>query len=178
MGRFARQRTDYWIELIHQLRDIYSGKLTYGENWDASFKIEFWKELDFIGIDAYFPISDKRQPTSQQLQDGWGKLLPKLKGLSIENNRKIVFTEYGYRSIEQCAKKPWDYNLDNEMSEDHQVQALKALYNNVWSQDYFAGGFIWKWFPDHNKAGGPNDKMFTVQNKKAQKLVKSIYSSR
>ena len=177
MSRFAMQRVPYWRSLIKELREIYSGQLTYGENWDSSFKIEFWNDLDFIGIDAYFPICSQKQPTLLELESGWNKLLPKLKTLSEKNNRKIVFAEYGYRSIVECAKSPWDYGVENEVSENQQELALKALYNTIWKQDYFAGGFIWKWYPDHKTAGGPEDKMFTVQNKRAEELVKSTYSS-
>jgi len=177
LSRFARQRVPYWRSLINELREIYSGQLTYGENWDASFKVEFWDDLDFIGIDAYFPISSQKKPTLKQLESGWNNLLPKLKSLSETNDRKIIFTEYGYRSIVECAKSPWDYGVENEVSEEQQELALKALYNTIWKQKYFAGGFIWKWYPDDRTAGGPTDKMFTVQNKKAEELVRSTYSS-
>ena len=177
MGRFARQRVSFWRSLIKDLREIYSGQLTYGENWDGSFKVEFWNDLDFIGIDAYFPICALQKPTLEELEMGWLNILPKLKTLSEKNERKIIFAEYGYRSIVECAKKPWDYGIESEVSEQQQELALQALYNTIWKQDYFAGGFIWKWFPDHKKAGGPSDKMFTVQNKRAEALVKATYSS-
>lgn len=177
MSRFAKLRVPYWRSLIKELREVFSGQLTYGENWDASFKVEFWNDLDFIGIDAYFPICADKDPTLEQLESGWNSLLPKLKTLSEENDRKIVFAEYGYRSIVQCAKEPWDYGVKSKVSEEQQELALRALYNTIWKQDYFAGGFIWKWYPNHQKAGGPKDQMFTVQNKKAEKLMRSIYSS-
>jgi hypothetical protein len=41
-----------------EIRKIYTGKLTYAANWDDFDKVPFWKELDYIGIDAYFPLSD------------------------------------------------------------------------------------------------------------------------
>ena len=30
--------------------------------------VTFWDELDFIGIDAYFPLSDKKSPTIEDLE--------------------------------------------------------------------------------------------------------------
>ncbi|MGB0915772.1 MAG: glycoside hydrolase family 113, partial [Crocinitomicaceae bacterium] len=77
-----------------------------------------------------------------------------------------------------CSMKPWDYSETAEINEDCQVRALDALFEVMWSKDNFAGGFLWKWFPDHKKAGGPENGMFTVQNKKAESLVKEQYSFR
>jgi len=39
-----------WREIISEIRKVYSGKLTYGANWDTYAKISFWDELDYIGI--------------------------------------------------------------------------------------------------------------------------------
>ncbi|TAL47179.1 MAG: hypothetical protein EPN89_08970, partial [Methylovulum sp.] len=56
--------TQRWSNMINSLRSVYSGSLSYNSNWGGSFfsdeknHIEFWKELDFIGISAYFNLND------------------------------------------------------------------------------------------------------------------------
>ncbi|MDG1331401.1 MAG: hypothetical protein P8P74_03680 [Crocinitomicaceae bacterium] len=96
---------------------------------------------------------------------------------SISNSfkRLIVFTEYGYRSISDCAVRPWDYSEGGRQDEHAQQLALRAFYKIFWSDENYVGGFLWKWYPDHVKAGGPKNKMFTVQNKRAEKTVKEFY---
>jgi hypothetical protein len=107
---------------------------------------------------------------------GWKLHKDKMDTTVRKYDRPILFTEYGYRSVSNCAVKPWDYSEDGSPNENAQQVALRALYNVFWNDENYAGGFLWKWYPNHSEAGGSKDKMFTVQNKKAQKVVKDIYS--
>jgi hypothetical protein len=51
LGNAIAKRPQYWSQLIVKIRK-YTGKLTYAANWDDFDKVPFWKELDYIGIDA------------------------------------------------------------------------------------------------------------------------------
>jgi hypothetical protein len=176
LQHFAEQRPEYWTELIKEVRATYSGKLTYAANWDDYDKVPFWGDLDYIGIDAYFPVADKESASIEQLEKGWKSHKDKMDTTVKNYDRPILFTEYGYRSVSNCAVRPWDYSEDGSTNEKAQQIALRALYNVFWEDEKYAGGFLWKWYPNHVRAGGSKDKMFTVQNKKAQKLVQEVYS--
>ena len=177
MHHVAVDRPAFWKELIRDLRAIYSGKLTYAENWDCYAEVPFWEELDFIGVDAYFPIAEGNNPPEKKLYDAWSDLESELSEFAAKSDRKIIFTEYGYRSISTCAEAPWNYKSESKVSEEAQCKALSALYDVMWDKSYFAGGFLWKWYPDHANAGGSKNSMFTVQNKKAEELVRKRYGS-
>ena len=71
LEKFVEARPDYWQLLIKKIRAIYKGKLTYAANWDEYKRTSFWKELDYIGIDAYFPLSESQTPTVEELRLGW-----------------------------------------------------------------------------------------------------------
>ena len=94
--------------------------------------------------------------------------------LADSANRQVVFTEYGYRSISNCAEEPWNYAKSGETSERAQYRALEALYETVWNDPFFKGGFLWKWYPDHEGRSHGSDQ-YTVQHKKAENLVRSVY---
>lgn len=175
MHHVAVDRPFFWKELIKEIRIVYSGKVTYAENWDCYDQVPFWNDLDFIGIDAYFPIAEGNNPSDRKLYEGWKKLDLELSSYSEKLDKSIIFTEYGYRSIAACAESPWNYKSESNVSEQAQYRALKALYDVMWEKPYFAGGFLWKWYPDHINAGGSKNTMFTVQNKKAEELVRSRY---
>lgn len=96
--------------------------------------------------------------------------------ISMKNGRPILFTEYVYRSVSDCAIKPWDYSDEGSCDEKAQSLALEAFYQVFWKDENYSGGFLWKWYPDHLPAGGPKDQMFTVQNKRAESTVKEVYS--
>lgn len=176
LEQFVVNRPMFWKDLIRKVKEVYNGKLTYAANWDEYSRTTFWEDMDFIGIDAYFPLSQERTPSVEQLRLGWQKHKNKMNDLSEEKDRPIIFTEYGYRSMDYTAKKPWlvDRNTDN-VNLVGQANAKKAIFEEFWSEDWFAGGYVWKWFIHHEKAGGGGDNRFTPQNKPAQDVIRDFY---
>ncbi len=176
LEKFVTNRPEYWHELIGKIRAIYDGKLTYAANWDEYSRVPFWKDLDYIGIDAYFPLSEEKTPSVEQLREGWQRWKGDIVALSEKMDRPILFTEFGYRSMDYTAHKPWlvDKNED-EVNLVAQVNAKKAIFEEFWGEDWFAGGYVWKWFIDYKKSGGERDNRFTPQNKPAQEIIKEVY---
>jgi ppGpp synthetase/RelA/SpoT-type nucleotidyltranferase len=176
LEQFVKNRPEYWSDLIAKVRTVYKGRITYAANWDEYPRTPFWEQLDYIGIDAYFPLSEEKTPTVAQLKMGWKKHKDKISALSIEKSIPVIFTEYGYRSMDYTAKKPWlvDRNQDN-VNLEGQVNAKKAIFEEFWNEEWFAGGYVWKWFIHHEKAGGTSDNRFTPQNKPAQAVIREFY---
>ena len=79
---FVINRPDFWSELISKLRTVYKGKITYAANWNEFTKVPFWNQLDYIGIDAYFPLNDKQTPTLDDCKMGWQDHKNEIKGYS------------------------------------------------------------------------------------------------
>ncbi|XLS28708.1 glycoside hydrolase family 113 [Flavobacteriaceae bacterium M23B6Z8] len=175
--RFIENRPEYWTKLIRQIREVYSGKLTYAENWDSFSKVPFWSQLDYIGIDAYFPLSDAKTPSIEELRSGWEKHKKSIFKVHKTHEKPIMFTEYGYRSVDYTAKEPWNFNHKANKNMKAQQNALKALYDEFWHEPWFVGGFLWKWFDNHKQAGGLEDNQFTPQNKPAESLISDFYKS-
>jgi ppGpp synthetase/RelA/SpoT-type nucleotidyltranferase len=177
LEEFVKNRPKYWEELILKVKNVYSGKLTYAANWDEYTRTPFWEQLDYIGVDAYFPLNENRLPTQQEIQTGWQRWKTKLAILSNQKKKPILFTEFGYRSVDFTAKKPWLADR-NEMAVNlnAQVNATKAVFEEFWKEDWFAGGFVWKWFINHEKSGGTGDNRFTPQNKPAENVIRDYYS--
>jgi len=176
LEEFVKNRPEFWHQLIVKVKSVYSGKLTYAANWDEYTRTPFWGELDYIGVDAYFPLSEVKNPTKIQMSEGWQKWKVKLKSLSEEKKRPIIFTEFGYRSMDYSAKKPWLVDR-NQMDVNLEVQAdaTQVVFDEFWKEDWFAGGFIWKWFINHEKTGGEGDNRFTPQNKPAEIVIREFY---
>ena len=177
MSVFATSRPEFWRALIKKVRAVYGGRLTYAENWDTFDKVEFWDDLDFIGIDAYFPLTNGKKAGLNAIINGWEEHESVIDSVSTKFDKKVLFTEFGYRSIDNCTKEPWDYSKNEKTNEKAQRDALKALFHVFWDKENFAGGFLWKWWPNHQSAGGKSDATFTVQNKISEQLVKTIYSN-
>ena len=140
-----------WIALIKEIKAIYKGKLTYAANWDDPFEFtEFWNELDYIGVQAYFPLTKKSNPNLTQIKRGWNKHITNLKELSAIYKKPILFTEVGYRNDIHATKTPWKWGniferLYLKKSDETQFLAYQALFEKLWHQDWFAGLFPWEW---------------------------------
>lgn len=176
LEEFVKHRPDYWAELVREVKKIYKGKLTYAANWDEYPRTPFWKDLDFIGVDAYFPLSEEQYPTPEELTSGWQKWKAKLIALALQEDKPILFTEFGYRSMDFTAKKPWLVDQNQmDVNLEAQADALDVLFAEFWKEDWFAGGFVWKWFIHHSHSGGAGDNRFTPQNKPAEDVIRRHY---
>ena len=173
---FIKNDPEFWQQLIVEVKKVYSGPLTYAANWDEYIRTPFWSELDFIGVNAYFPLSDKDHPSAEDLRKGWHPWIRQLKSVADNNSKPILFTEYGYRSTVKNASKPWESYTQPEISLENQQVAYQALYYEFWQQPWFAGGFAWKWFHNHEKRGGATHIGFSPQNKPAEDLIRAFYS--
>lgn len=177
LENFAKNRPKYWQKLIQKIRKVYRGKLTYAANWDEFKRVSFWNELDFIGIDAYFPVSDKKSPSVKEFEEGWQPHKQEIIKIQKKFNKPIVFTEFGYRSIDFAGKEPWQSNrVEGLVNLENQQNGLQAIYNQFWKEDWFAGGFIWKWFYNYKEVGGEKNNRFTPQNKPAEVTIKKMFT--
>jgi hypothetical protein len=175
LTRFVAERPQFWFNLIKDVRQVYSGKLTYAANWDSFTRIPFWNELDMIGIDAYFPLCKDQTPSIKAVVRGWYPHLREMKSFAEAHKKPILFTEWGFRSADYCAKEPWDYDIKLGANMDAQSNSLEATFQEFWGQPWFAGGFLWKWFPTHKSVGGLDDSQFTPQNKPAEAVIQKNF---
>ena len=178
LENFVKERPEYWLDLIQEIKTIYDGKLTYAANWDEFKRTPFWSDVDYIGVDAYFPVSDQKTPTLEECKAGWQSHKEVIKSLSERHNKPVLFTEYGYRSMDYTGKEPWesDHTIES-LNFEGQANATQALFEEFWHEDWFAGGFVWKWFHNHDTSGGEKDNQFTPQNKPVEAVIKSFYKS-
>ena len=175
---FVINRPQYWKKLINQIKKIYSGNITYAENWDTFDQVPFLPSLNYIGVDDYFPISSLITPNKSDLIKNWQPIKKRLKDLSKKHDKKIVFTEFGYQSKNYTTLKPWEHGKKSDVNLEGQKLALQALFHVFWNEKWFEGGFLWKWYDNHNQVGGLNDTDYTVQNKPSENIVKNQYSKK
>jgi hypothetical protein len=176
LNSFVSTRPEFWKDLISEVKKVYKGKLTYAENWDKIESVEFWDALDFIGVDAYFPISEEQTPQLEQVKEKWLTLNTRLQTLSDKNEIPILFTEYGYRSLDYAGKEPWNSErLEGQINEEAQAVLLKGMFESTWNKPWFAGGFLWKWFHDPQKLSDRQANRFCVHGKPAERLVMDYY---
>src|SRR5690606_29911657 len=118
-------REDDWRKVIAEIRNVYSGKLIYAANFTEFEQVKFWDALDYIGIQAYFPLSTKPNPELADLKSGWEKHFPKIEKLVAEYKKPVMFTEIGYCNTVDAANEPWVWPNERKKTElSEQMQAL------------------------------------------------------
>lgn len=167
------KRPGYWLNLIDSVRSVYRGKITYAANWDEYQNINFWDKLDFIGVDAYFPLTDKNTPDISELLHAWVPHKLKMKALSDSLGIPLLLTEFGYRSVNGAAGKQWELS-EMPLNLEVQRRAYIALFESLWGESWIRGGFVWKW-QFNEGAGGREDRRYTPQGKPAMDLLRKIY---
>ncbi|RYU79549.1 glycoside hydrolase family 113 [Hymenobacter persicinus] len=170
-----------WRALIGRVRQVYHGPLTYAANWSGEFEqIRFWDALDFIGIQAYFPVSSKASPTKAELLAGWQPHLRAIERVQRRFGKPVVFTEAGYKNTPDAAVEPWKWPDRTAAvpatDEATQAACYAALFETFWPRPWFKGLFVWKWYPGL-AADGPARRHadFTPQHKPAEQVMASWY---
>jgi hypothetical protein len=119
LERINRRRVrieGFWRRLIDEIREVYSGELTYAANFDQYEMVTFWDALDYIAVNAYFPLRKLWQPgtTAKELypvfETRWAAILRSIHSLSVENGwgeKPILFTELGYVYRRDSTIQPW-----------------------------------------------------------------------
>ncbi len=175
------ERPAFWQKLIPKIRQVYQGKLIYAANWDNYQAVKFWKALDFIGINAYFPLVKAKTPQIRELQYAWNKHTFSLERFAEQQNRQVLFTEMGYRSTDFCAWRQWEIEQRSSNQKVNllaQENAMEALFRSCWDKPWLAGGFLWEWHAHDTKAGGPMHSNYSPQHKPVEKTIAKWYQEK
>ncbi|WP_244874479.1 glycoside hydrolase family 113 [Cyclobacterium marinum] len=171
----ASHKEKKWREIIHAIREVYTGKLTYAANFTEYQKVNFWDALDYIGIQAYFPLVDHQNaPDLTQLIKGWEKVIPEIEQTNITFQKPVIFTEIGYCNTEDAAHSPWVWPNERRnatLSEEVQALCYEAFFEAVWDKPWMQGVYFWKWYPEPRV----REPDFTPQNKLAEKIMKKYF---
>lgn len=173
LGATIKERPRFWSALIDTLKQTYHGKLTYAANWDDYKSFPYWNKLDYISVDAYFPLDTDKTPDVSSLNGGWKKYSNELQKMSIQYDRQILFTEYGYRNVDYNSKEPWKEN-DGNQNDEAQKNTYESFYQSFAGKKWFAGGYVWKWYVDNSRHGRAKID-FTPQDKPAAKVIERWY---
>ncbi|MEK7315195.1 MAG: hypothetical protein AAB011_03365 [Candidatus Eisenbacteria bacterium] len=182
LTRATTAHSTEWRALIVETRRVYDGPLTYAANWYEEVEgIEFWDLLDYIGVQAYYPLAERAGADRAALERGWAAPLAKLERLHARWGKPVIFTEVGWKSTADGAVRPWEWpehssQLLSRVSTRAQADAYEAFFRAVWPKPWFAGAYFWKWYGRHERAGGAGDPDFTPQNKPAEAVLARGFS--
>jgi hypothetical protein len=173
----AGRRDCEWRHVIHALRSDgyatilghqselganYTGKLIYAAYWGVPLfgvtvpefdNITWWDAVDFIGVDAYFPLTNNLQIVDvNTLMQAWhgqmqpakassgeGDIVQRLSQMASVYNRPVLFTAAGYASAPGSNSAAGVVTA--QRNDDEQLNDMKALLYTFTGQPWWAGVF-------------------------------------
>jgi len=137
---------DKWRHIIAEARKVYSGTLTYAANWGEEFEgFSFWDDLDVVGLNSYYPLSPKPDPSDAELLAGAKEWMIKANNISAKVGKPFWLTEVGFRSAKQAWLNPHEAAGEREISNECQERCFYALTLATQEAPMLEGMFVWKW---------------------------------
>jgi len=157
-------QTEIWNRLIAHARGRFRGFLSYSANWDHVHVPRFFGKIDLVGMTAYFSLSDKRDPSPEELVAGWREIAGRLQRSVGMLGKPVIFTELGYASQDGININPWDYvSNEDEIDLDEQAACFRAFNTVVPSMTFLRGAYFYDYF----ERGGPDDHSYSPRGKPA-----------
>jgi Ca2+-binding RTX toxin-like protein len=177
---------DDWVDIINAVRAVYHGDITYAAATDEAINVSFWDKVDVLGINAYPPLTNDRDPTVQEMvnawntmstDDYWAKVMDHkspvdfFHSLALQYGKPVFFTETGYRSVDGTNISP-----GNPPGSTQDVQEQNDAFNaffQVWSGagSWFLGASVWNWDADNKYS----PLGYSPEGKPAQQTITEWY---
>ena len=161
-----------WRSLIAEVRRVYRGPLTYAAHWEEELeRIRFWDELDWIGVNFYFPLAANARALSTESAE-ISLAARKIAGIQSRYAKPILFTEVGFPALATAAARPWEEN-SSALNPKLQARCYSVWLERFACQSGVEGMFWWKW-PSHGR-GSPFDPSHSPLGKPALGVLKNWY---
>ena len=168
-------RADDWRAVIHAVRAVYDGPLTYAAlTYIEPWQISWWDALDSIGIDAYYLLTLTDQPTIEQMKLGLQPAAFLLDQLAAHWHMPILFTEIGYMSVDGTNRLPGYWQLDGATDPQEQADAYRAIFEVFSGKSWWKGAFWWSLDTNPNQ-GGLEDRGYSPHGKPAEDILRVWY---
>jgi hypothetical protein len=166
-----------WRALISRVRDVFGGQVTYATNWDTTPPAHhpaFLGALDFLSVDAFFPLEAGPGAGVPQLAEAWRPWIEQLQqfGPSLD---EIVFTEVGVRAQEGAYLRPHVWAHDAEASPETQRHYYAATCRAVADR---IGGLYWWTVDIHSPVEAQTVEDFSPLGKPAEREILRCYRGR
>lgn len=144
-GRFG----GFWRDFITEIRSVYRGPLTYSSNWDEVENVLFWEQLDWIGINAFYPLAHENGADYATYERGAASAVDQVRYTAETLEMPVLFVEVGYTTRPDAAVEPWlwpDGMSDVHVDEWEQARALSALIGASVPEPWMIGFFVWRYY--------------------------------
>lgn len=94
--------------------------------------------------------------------------------LQAKTNKKIIFTEFGFKNSDQAVKEP---QIESKKGINNLAQAIgyESLFQTFSKKAWFDGVYTWKWYADPYNKDKKNTIDYIPPEKPALAVLKKWY---
>ncbi|MEU5156418.1 1,4-beta-xylanase [Glycomyces sp. NPDC021274] len=129
----ADAREAEWRALIADVREVYSGLVTYNCDKYQEDRVTWWDAVDVVSSSGYYPI------------DRWEAELDRIEPAVA--GRPFFFMEAGCPSRTGSPDRPNDWSLPGEPSGAEQARYYEAMFAACDARPWVGGFMLWDWPP-------------------------------
>jgi len=162
----AERRAEDWRKLIVNVRNEYTGLITYNTDKYQEDHVSWWDAVDVISSSGYYPIDD------------WDNQLDRIEKVVKSHNKPFFFAEAGCPSREGSSFIPNDWELEGGVNLKEQEDFYLMMFEKTKQRDWVKGFGLWDWNTFlSDKASAVNDDGYGVYGKPAEKVIHEFYSN-
>lgn len=163
----AHKREAEWRELIHQVRKVYSGPITYNCDKYQEENVSWWDAVDIISSSGYYPI------------DSWDERVSELEAFVKQHDKPFFFMEAGCPSRQGSAMLPNDWQLEGGPNLAEQDRYYQVMFDKIGHKPWFHGFMLWDWPAELYAADvASSDNGYNVYQKPAESRIREFYTAR
>lgn len=139
--------TAYWRAAIREVRQHYSGAVSYMSTAYESPFVKFWDDLDLASISVYLSMGEDANPTYQRFMSAWHDVhTPFIQRLTKYLHKPLVYAEVGYNSAESSFAHPqYEPGPTAIAAPAAQADAYRAFLDVLHDNPSVYGTTWWHW---------------------------------
>lgn len=161
------KREGEWRALVADVRQVYSGIITYNCDKYQEDRVTWWDAVDVISSSGYYPLGD------------WDRQLDRIEAVVHREDKPFLFMESGCPSRAGSAARPNDWNFAGDPSETEQADWYSDMLSACAARDWVQGFVLWDWparlYP-RDEASANDD--YCIFGKAAESVVREDYLRR
>ena len=126
----------HWRRLIADVREVYSGPITYNCDKYQEDRVTWWDAVDVISSSGYYPI------------ERFHEQLDRIEPVVRASGKPFFFMEAGCPSREGSPDLPNDWSLPGAPSGAEQLRYYRTMFEACRSRDWVRGLMLWDWPAD------------------------------
>lgn len=160
----ADAHEDAWRELVRQVREVYSGLVTYNCDKYQEDRLTWWDAVDVISSSGYYPAGT------------WEEHLDRIEAVVAREDKPFVFLEAGCPSRTGSAARPNDWSLLGTASGSEQAGYLEEMFTACQERPWVSGFFLWDWPAElYAPADADSDDDYCMYAKPGAAVVRQAY---